>query len=84
MADQNEQNTQTAQISGTVQIKQDGAGQPQEKKPEVEEPAPKKSKKGLVIGIVVVLVILAGIYFWRSTRPMLTWRRRRPIMCRPR
>ncbi len=52
MADQDEQKTQN------------GAGGQQ--KPAAEE-APKKSKKGLIIGIVVVLAVLAGIYFWRST-----------------
>ena len=72
MADQEEQKTQTAQISGTVQLKQDGGaaqGQPQDgKKPEDEaEVTPKKSRRGIIIAVVVLLVVLAGLYFWRSS-----------------
>jgi membrane fusion protein, multidrug efflux system len=68
VADQDEQKTQTAQISGTVQIKQDGAAPQDAKKPEEKpEESPKKSKRGIVIAVVLVLVVLAGIYFWRST-----------------
>ena len=31
------------------------------------EPAPKKSKRGIVLVVVLILAIAAGFYFWRST-----------------
>ncbi len=74
--------TQTAQISGTVQIKpQDGgnagAGQGpsnggangggKDDKAKAESPA-KKTRRNIIIAVVVILLILvAGILYWRST-----------------
>jgi membrane fusion protein (multidrug efflux system) len=76
VADQNEQQhqegEQTAQISGTVQIKQQGsqpqggAAKPEEQKE--EEPPAKKTRRKLIIIVVVVLLALIAIFFyWRST-----------------
>jgi membrane fusion protein (multidrug efflux system) len=68
VADQEEQKTQTAEISGTVQIKQDGAAAAPDAGKKAEEPVePKKSKRGIVIVVVLILVVLAGLYFWRSS-----------------
>ena len=70
MADQDEQKTQTAQISGTVQIKQDGGApgdKPNDGKKPVEEEQPKKSRKGLIIGVVAVLAIAAVLYYIHSS-----------------
>ena len=70
MADQDEQKTQTAQISGTVQLKQDGGApgdKPNDGKKPVEEEQPKKSRKGLIIGVVAVLAIAAVLYYIHSS-----------------
>ena len=69
MPEQSEhQDTQTAQISGTVQIKQNGDRQPDSGKHEDEEaPAQKSSRKFSIIAVVILLVIGAGIFYWRST-----------------
>ena len=74
MADTNEQGvagegTQTAQISGTVQIKQPGAGPEQGKRSEVVEEAPEKKsrRKFIVIGVVLLLALAAAFWYWRST-----------------
>jgi len=70
VADQNEQNTQTAQISGTVQIKQDGGApgdKPNDGKKPVEEEQPKKSRKGIIIAVVAVLAIAAVLYYIHSS-----------------
>jgi membrane fusion protein (multidrug efflux system) len=59
---------QTAQISGTVQLKPQGDAPPAE--PKKEEQAPPKDNSGKkIIGIVVVLLLLlgAGLYYWHST-----------------
>jgi membrane fusion protein (multidrug efflux system) len=62
------QDTQTAQISGTVQIKQNGDKQPDAKRPEEEEiPEQKSGRKFIIIAVVILLVIGAGIFYWRST-----------------
>ncbi len=78
MADQNEQQQQggeqgqTAQISGTVQIKQQGGEQhaapakPEEKKEE-ESPEKKSRRKFIIIGVVLVIAIIAALFYWRST-----------------
>ena len=78
MADQNEQQhqdseqTQTAQITGTVQIKQQGgdkqpdAGKPAEKKEE-ESPEKKSKRKWIIIAVVLFLVVVAGLFYWHST-----------------
>jgi membrane fusion protein (multidrug efflux system) len=73
LADQSEQQQggQTAQISGTVQIKQNGGDkQPQQEahRPEDEAPPEKKSgRKFVIIAVVILLLIGAGIFYWRST-----------------
>jgi membrane fusion protein, multidrug efflux system len=67
VADQDEQKTQTAEISGTVQIKQDSAAATPDAGKKPEEAEPKKSRKGIVIVVVLILVVLAGLYFWRSS-----------------
>ena len=73
MADNNEQSgqgTQTAEISGTVEIKpQGGPGaadtSQQGKKTEVvEEETPEKKSRRKLILIVVVLVLVLGAIFW--------------------
>jgi membrane fusion protein, multidrug efflux system len=63
------QDTQTAQISGTVQIKQNGDKQPgaEHKSDEEEVPAQKSSRKFIVIAVIILLVIGASIFYWRST-----------------
>jgi membrane fusion protein (multidrug efflux system) len=69
VADQDQEQKQTAEIHGTVEIKPQGGDAQGAKKPEEtkEEAPPKKSKRGLIIGIVVVLAVLAGLYYWHST-----------------
>ncbi len=84
MADQNQQEenkgTQTAEISGTVQIKPQGGDQggdqnkeqdsskDQKDQPKDEEPPKKKSgKRFLIIAVVVLLALIAGLFYWRST-----------------
>jgi membrane fusion protein (multidrug efflux system) len=78
VADQEQEKMQTAEISGTVQIKPQGdsaqqgapagaktdANKPDEKK---AESAPKKSRRGIIIAVVLVLVVLAGLYFWHAS-----------------
>jgi membrane fusion protein (multidrug efflux system) len=78
VADQNEQQhqdgEQTAQISGTVQIKQQGGkqqpqggeGKPEEKKEE-ESPAKKSRRKVIILVVVLVLALIAIFFYWRST-----------------
>jgi membrane fusion protein (multidrug efflux system) len=61
--------TQTAQISGTVQIKQDG-NQPPAPKPEEKEPEEKKKnplRTVILVAVVLLLVVGAVFYYWRST-----------------
>jgi len=81
-SEQPEEQTQSAEISGTVQIKPHSGGQPgheakTKKQPaeppaeamEGEEVAEEKSQKKKHIAIVVValLVIAAGLFYWHST-----------------
>jgi flagellar basal body-associated protein FliL len=76
VADQNGSNEQhggeqTAEISGTVQIKPQGQGggdKGGEQKP-VEQAPPKDNskRKFIVIGVVLVLVVVALFFYWRST-----------------
>jgi len=62
------QDTQTAQISGTVQIKQNGDRQNADAtKPDEEEVPQKSGRKFIVIAVIILLVIGAGIFYWRST-----------------
>ena len=80
MADQDQNNSggqeQTAQISGTVKIQPQSGDQAQQGKPQdgkaqaaPQEETPEKKSKRKTIGIIVVaiLVVLAGLYYWRST-----------------
>lgn len=74
MADQNgnhqeHSGEQTAQISGTVQIKPQGEKSGEQQKPEEQKEQPaKKNHTKLIVGVVVaVLVIAAAIFYWRST-----------------
>ncbi len=79
MADEpnQKQDGQTAEISGTVQIKQNGGQKQgdkqgdddQQHKHEDDEPAPEKKsgRKYIVIAVVILLVIGAAIFYWRST-----------------
>jgi membrane fusion protein, multidrug efflux system len=70
LPDQSE-HEQTAQISGTVQIKQNGGSKqdlPDSHKTEEEDAPEKKSgRKFIIIAVVILLVIGAGIFYWRST-----------------
>jgi membrane fusion protein, multidrug efflux system len=62
------QDTQTAQISGTVQIKQNDDRQSDANKPDEEEaPAQNSGRKFIVIAVIILLVIGASIFYWRST-----------------
>ena len=74
MADQpdRQQDSQTAQISGTVQIKQNGGTGSQRhdddyKQDDTKDPEKKSGRKFIVIAVVILLVIGAGIFYWRST-----------------
>jgi membrane fusion protein (multidrug efflux system) len=73
LADQPErQDSQTAQISGTVQIKQNsGAGSQRHdddyKQDDSKDPEKKSGRKFVIIAVVILLVIGAGIFYWRST-----------------
>ena len=72
---------QTAQITGTVQIQPQGAqpgpgggqappsGQaPPDDKKKPDEAAPKNgSRKFIIIGVVLLLVLAGGFWYWRST-----------------
>ncbi|MCU1253309.1 MAG: secretion protein HlyD family protein [Edaphobacter sp.] len=62
------QDTQTAQISGTVQIKPNGDKQTDANRPEEDDaPEQKSGRKFIVIAVIILLVIGAGIFYWRST-----------------
>ena len=74
MADQpdRQQDGQTAQISGTVQIKQNGGTGSQRrdddyKQDDTKDPERKSGRKFVIIAVVILLVIGAGIFYWRST-----------------
>ncbi len=72
MADQTEQkDSQTAQISGTVQIKQnDGNGKQKSdslRNEDDQELEKKSGRKYIIIAVVILLVIGAAIFYWRST-----------------
>ena len=65
-----DQDTQTAQISGTVQIKPNDdkqAGSDSNKRSEDEAPPQKSGRKFIIIAVLILLVIGAGIFYWRST-----------------
>ena len=65
--------TQTAQITGTVQIQQPGGGQPGQPpqgapaKDTAPEEKPKSGRKFIVIAVVILLVLGASFWYWRST-----------------
>ena len=86
MADQNQQQGnpgngggQTAQITGTVQIKPQGeaqgGGQPSSDQPQgkgnppaaPESPAKKTRRNLIIAAVLIVLIVAAGIVYWRST-----------------
>jgi membrane fusion protein (multidrug efflux system) len=74
LPDQSEQQQggQTAQISGTVQIKQNGGdkqGAPDDHRHDEDDVQPQKKsgRKFVVIAVIILLVIGAGIFYWRST-----------------
>ncbi len=87
MADQSEQQQggegRTAQISGTVQLQEDGGvkshdgGSPQggdgdkdkqkDDKPAKEAPAKKARRRFIIVAVVVLLVVIAGLFYWHST-----------------
>jgi membrane fusion protein, multidrug efflux system len=56
------QDTQTAQTSGTAQPRQNGGRSDEE-----EAPAQKSGRKFIVIAVIILLVIGASIFYWRST-----------------
>jgi membrane fusion protein, multidrug efflux system len=68
---EHEQDGQTAQISGTVQIKQNASGKQASsdsyKTEEEEAPEKKSGRKFIVIAVIILLVIGASIFYWRST-----------------
>jgi membrane fusion protein (multidrug efflux system) len=73
LADQpdRQQDGQTAQISGTVQIKQNNGGSQRHdddyKQDDTKDPERKSGRKFVIIAVVILLVIGAGIFYWRST-----------------
>ena len=73
MPDQSDQQQggQTAQISGTVQIKPNTGDRqsPDDSHKQEEDDAPEKKsgRKFIVIAVIILLVIGAGIFYWRST-----------------
>ncbi len=63
---------QTAEIHGTVQIAAPGTGAPGQSAAaapaaEVEAPEKKSARRTIGIVVVAVLVVLAGLYMWRSS-----------------
>ncbi len=82
-SEQNQDGQQTAQISGTVQIKQNGGDQKDDHKQDDSqkqggdkkqdegndnEPPQKKSRRRfIIIAVVILLVLIAGLFYWHST-----------------
>jgi membrane fusion protein (multidrug efflux system) len=66
-----QQGGQTAQISGTVQIKQNTGDKqsPDDSHKQEEDDAPEKKsgRKFIIAAVIILLVIGAGIFYWRST-----------------
>lgn len=68
-----DENVQTAQITGTVQIKpQDGGKQGEQQPkddtlPEDESPEKKSGRKLVIVGVVALLAIIALLFYWHST-----------------
>jgi membrane fusion protein (multidrug efflux system) len=77
VADQSEQNQdgQTAEISGTVQIKPSGDGgkkpdegnKRQDDRQEEEPPAKKSRRRFLIIAVIILVVVIAGLFYYHST-----------------
>jgi membrane fusion protein, multidrug efflux system len=71
LADKTEQQDgQTAQISGTVQIKQNGGSKNDDdsQRHDDDQDSEKRSgRKYIIIAVVILLVIGAAIFYWRST-----------------
>jgi membrane fusion protein, multidrug efflux system len=71
LADKPEQDSQTAQISGTVQIKQNSGGKPRSdddyKQDDDKDLEKNSGRKFVIIAVVILLVIGAAIFYWRST-----------------
>jgi membrane fusion protein, multidrug efflux system len=70
--EQNRGGAQTAEISGTVQIKQQGGqgadgGKPANGEAKADAPPANANRRFIVIGVVLVLVIAAVFFYWRST-----------------
>ena len=65
-----DEKVQTAQITGTVQIKPQGGKLPDDDGstlPEDDAPEKKSGRKALVIGIVALLAVIALLFYWHST-----------------
>jgi membrane fusion protein, multidrug efflux system len=66
-----QQGGQTAQISGTVQIKQNTgdkqSSDDSHKQEEDDAPEKKSGRKFIISAVVILLVIGAAIFYWRST-----------------
>jgi len=69
-----DEHVQTAQITGTVQIKpQDDVKQAEPQKgkddilPEDDAPEKKPSRKFIIIGVVALLAVVALLFYWHST-----------------
>ena len=68
---------QTAQISGTVKIEPQGAltGAPSDvaapaasaAPPPADSPAKKSGRRFIILGAVLILALIAGFFYWRST-----------------
>ena len=69
MADeQNQSGTQTAQISGTVQIKPGSGGNGPAPDAKADAPPPSNpARKFIVIGVILFLVLGGVFFYWRST-----------------
>ena len=83
MADQDQkQDGQTAQISGTVTIKREGedhgddqqghadqpdSGKDQGKEESDESPGKKSRRKFIIIAVVILLALIAALFYWHST-----------------
>jgi membrane fusion protein (multidrug efflux system) len=67
--EQNQSGTQTAEISGTVQIKPNGGNADNHADAKLEEaPPPQSSNRRSIVIIVVLLLVLGAVFFyWRST-----------------
>jgi membrane fusion protein (multidrug efflux system) len=70
VADEQQQSgSQTAEITGTVQIKPSGekASDAEKREDKPEAPPPNKNRRFIVIGVVLLLLVAAVFFYWRST-----------------